>query len=136
MSPQLAFFEISPWRYHSPVPFATFYDKPYSMLFEVAPFFSYHFCENKRKEWVSSQITKKIMIWEPKPNKTFHHQTWNTTTNTHLLKVSKFQNEVIWIWTKYCEDFCFIVWLAQYDFWFIFWKKRWLHKFILKFTDI
>ena len=54
MCPQLAFFEISPWRYHSPVPFATFYDKPYSMLFEVAPFFSYHFCEKKRKEWVSS----------------------------------------------------------------------------------
>ena len=23
-----------------------------------------------------------------------------------------------------------------YNFWFIFWEKRWLHKFILKFTDL
>ena len=80
MCPQFAYFENLPWRSHSPVPFATCYDKPYSTPFEVASFFSHHFCE-KRKEWVSSQITKSvlsILILEPNPKNTTH-QTWNNT---------------------------------------------------------
>ena len=43
------------------------------------------------------------------------------------------------IWTKYCKDFWPVLLYhktEQKSFWFIFLKKRWLLKFILKFTAL
>ena len=62
------------------------------------------------------------------------------------LKVSKFQNEFMKssFLPKYEPNILRISALYSgtlqgrnpYNFWFIFWEKRWLHKFILKFTDL
>ena len=62
------------------------------------------------------------------------------------VKVSKFQNEflkslflqkyelnIVRISALYCVT---LQSRYPYNFWFIFWEKRWLHKFILKFTDL
>jgi hypothetical protein len=57
-----------------------------------------------------------------------------------ILKISKFQNEFIKssFLPKYEPESVRISALhgATIHFWFIFWEKRWLHKFILKFTDL
>ena len=62
------------------------------------------------------------------------------------VKVSKFQNEFmkssfpskyepnsVRISALYCAT---LQGRNLYKFWLIFWEKRWLHKFILKFTDL
>ena len=62
------------------------------------------------------------------------------------LKVSKCQNEfmkstflpkyeanIVRISTLYCAT---LQGRNLHNFWFIFWEKQWLHKFILKFTDL
>ena len=44
------------------------------------------------------------------------------------------------IWTKNCKDFYPVAWHStgqkSLNIWSIFWKKRWLDEFILKFTDL
>ena len=67
------------------------------------------------------------------------------STTTNFIKVSTFQNEflkslflrkyepnIVRISALYCTT---LQGRNPYNFWFIFWEKRWLHKFILKFTD-
>ena len=66
-----------------------------------------------------------------------------------ILKVSKFQNEFLkslflpkFLPKMNQKDFCPVFHSGTvqgrnpYNIWFIFWEKQWLHKFILKFTDL
>ena len=73
-------------------------------------------------------------------------RSWSVSPKKRLLKVSKFQNEfmrssflpkyepnIVKISALYCAT---LQGRNPYNFWFIFWEKPWLHKLILKFTEI
>ena len=66
--------------------------------------------------------------------------------NVASIKICKFQNEfmktsflpkyqpnIVRISAQYCAT---LLGRNPYNFWFIFWENRWLHKCILKFTDL
>ena len=45
----------------------------------------------------------------------------------------KYEPNIVRISTLYCAT---LQGRNLYNFWFLFWEKRWLHKFILKFTEL
>ena len=71
---------------------------------------------------------------------------WVVTSNENSMHTAKGQLISEWIyeaktspkkWTKNCKDFCPVSeGRNPCNFLFVFWEKFWLHKFILKLTDL